>query len=255
MKELVKLEFRKLARSKSMYICLAIMLGFILLSAVAYKILIASAIDLGEVGAQFNNIDVISFTLTTLSNANFFIILGIIAAITFCFDFEEGTIKNIIARGYSRTSLFFAKVLNIICSTTFMFICSFAFSFGVGAIFFGVGNSNIASMLGLIGIQYLICLAYAMFFTFLSALIKKKAAAIAINIVAPLAVTVLLTVVDAIIKSETFSIANYWLDGMIINVSALGASTAFILTAIIGSLIYLAIFISLGVLVSRKTEV
>ena len=110
MQELLKLEFRKLTKQKSLYICLAIMLSLILLSAIVYKVLMSTSIDMGDFVTDLNNIDGIFFTLTTLSNADFFIILGIVVAITFCFDFEEHTIRNIFARGYSRTSLYFSKL-------------------------------------------------------------------------------------------------------------------------------------------------
>ena len=77
MKELLSLEFRKLSKQKSLYICLAIMLGLILLSAVAYKIILVSAVDMGDFADIMLDLNATKFTLMTISNANFLIIMGI----------------------------------------------------------------------------------------------------------------------------------------------------------------------------------
>lgn len=255
MKELIKLELRKLVKQKSLYICLAIMLVLILMSAIVYKVLMASAMDLGDLVTDMNNIDGIFFTLTTLSSADFLIIMGIVIAITFCYDFEEQTIKNIISRGYNRKSIYFSKVISILCATAFTFIVCFAFSFALGAIFFGLGDGNLLSMLGLIGLQFLVCLAYSMFFTFICAICKKMAIAITMNIVAPLVLTLVVTIADSAIRSETFKVADYWLDGMITNATTLSISTTSIIIALVGAVVYASIFITCGVLINKKTEV
>ena len=255
MKELLSLEFRKLSKQKSLYICLAIMLGLILLSAVAYKIILVSAVDMGDFADIMLDLNATKFTLMTISNANFLIIMGIVIAISYCYDFEEQTVKNIFARGYSRKSFYFAKMCSVLCSTAFLFIISFAFSFIMGAIFFGVGSDNILSMLGLIGLQLLACIAYSMAFLLVCTLFKKKASAIAINIVFPLILTVVLTLIDSIINAENFKIANYWLDGMITATSTLSADTTVVLITLIGSIVYCGIFTLLGMFVSKKIEV
>lgn len=254
MKELIKLEFRKLTKQKSLYICLAIMLTLALFAAITYKIMIASGINLGDMAPELSNVNGIFFTLTTLSNVDFFIIWGIVIAITYCYDFEEHTIKNIFAKGYSRTSLFFSKVIGILCATAFMFVCCFVFSFVVGTIFFGVGEGSLLSMLGLVGVQFLICLAYAAFFIFICAICKKMAMAIAINIVAPLVITLLLMLVDSIVKLSTIKVAGFWLDGMIGNLTTLGASLTSIVIGVVGAAIYFVIFIICGAVLSKETE-
>lgn len=257
MKELFKLEFRKLRKQKSMYICLAIMLCMIFLAAIVYKVLMASSvsIDMGDFMTDLNNVDAIFFTLTTISNADFFIVLGIVVAITFCFDFEEHTIRNIFAKGYSRTTSYFSKLVSIICSTAFMFVCCYVFAFGVGALFFGVGEGNLLTMLGLIGLQFLVCLAYATFFTFICVLCKKMSIAITVNIIAPLAIILLMMLADALVKFDTFKISGCWLDGMITNLSTLPASSTSIVLAVVGSIMYIAIFVTCGAILNRKTEV
>lgn len=254
MKELIKLEFRKLRKQKSLYICLGIMLALILMSAITYKILMASGMNLGDLPIDLSAVDGIFFTLTTLSNADFFIIIGIVIAITYCFDSEEHTIKNVFARGYSRSSLFFSKVLSIVCLTTFMFVCCYAFAFVVGTIFFGVGEGNLLSMLGLIGTQFLVCLAYSMFFTFICVLCKKMAVAIAMNIISPLVITLIATLADSLIKSDTIKVANFWLDGMINNISSLAATSTSIIIAIVGAVLYSAIFVFFGAMISKDVE-
>ena len=255
MKELLKLQLRKLTKQKSLYICLAIMLALVLLSAVAYKIMMASSISLGDIAPELSDVTGIFFTLTTLSNADFFIILGIVVAITYCYDYEEHTVKNIFAKGYSRTSLFFSKVISILCATAFMFVCCFVFAFAVGTIFFGIGEGNLLSMLGLVGIQFLICLAYSAFFVFICTICKKMAVAIAINIVAPLVISLVLMLADSIVKLSSLKIAGFWLDGMITNLTSLGASLTSILIGVVGAVLYFVIFIICGAVSSKETEV
>ena len=81
------------------------MLFLILLDAIIYKVLMNSEVDMGDIATQLKlyNMSGIFFTLATISNAEFFLIMGIIVAIIYCYDFEEQTIKNIFVKGYSKT--------------------------------------------------------------------------------------------------------------------------------------------------------
>ena len=93
-----------------------------------------------------------------------------------------------------------------------------------------------------------------MFFTFICVLCKKMAVAIAMNIISPLVITLIATLADSLIKSDTIKVANFWLDGMINNISSLAATSTSVIIAIVGAVLYSAIFVFFGAMISKDVE-
>ena len=257
MGNLLKLEMRKLSRQKSLYFCLVIMIFLILLDAIIYKVLMNSEVDIGDLATQLKlyNMSGIFFTLATISNADFFLIMGIIVAIIYCYDFEEQTVKNVFVKGYSRNALYFSKIISILCATLILFVGSFLFSFIIGTIFFGVGEGSILTMLGMIGLQLLVSFAYSLFFTLICVLCRKFVRSIIMTIVTPLVLTLVANLIDAIINSSKFKVFDYFMDGMIINLTSLSPGSTYIIIGIVCSVVYMAIFTLLGAIFSKKIEV
>ena len=98
MNRLIKLQFRNLFHSKLFYVCMGLTLvlnlglDFIVKGAGTIKVLP----------------QITSFLSSELS-----IISIIFVALFSCLDFNEGTTKNIIARGYTRTQFLLSKLFKI----------------------------------------------------------------------------------------------------------------------------------------------
>ena len=107
MKQLLKFEFRKLFRMKSLYICSAVIVLLTLFTFGALKIMemimtngeIMSAVGITELsvtGMEFLNAKYCM--VSALSGTDISILISIVVALLFCTDFSTGAIKNIVAK-------------------------------------------------------------------------------------------------------------------------------------------------------------
>lgn len=255
MNNLYKLEFKKLKRQKSIYICIAVLIGMLVLVAVALKITQSRFSDVEAFAPYLKDLSGFNFMLSAVSNSYYLLVIGIITAITYCADFEEQTVKNIFSRGYSRSTFYFAKLTSIWIICTIMYITTTAFAFLIGSIFFGVGSEDVLRCFTLIGIQYLACMGYMTFYVGVSALIRKNGGVIASNIIIPILIILVLGLIDAILNSDTFKAVDIWLDSFSNDMSKIDASTPRMIGCTIGSVIYIVAFIIIGNMISKKTEV
>ena len=129
MKNLIKLQFRNLFHNKLFYVCLIITLLSPILDFIA-EIVIPNIPSLAE------NIlkDGIKYTKVFPEFIDFLsggigLIGKIFIALFCCFDFTEGTTKNIIARGYSKTQFLLSKYITTTIGLFIMYIITFFLTF------------------------------------------------------------------------------------------------------------------------------
>ena len=111
MGNLLRFEFRKLFGQKSFYVCTLLLLLFVFLSAVLSKLIAENADD-----ASYPALMTVNILRSSLQSANLPLILGIFTALFVCTDHADGTIKNIYAKGYPRTAVYFSKLTAILAA-------------------------------------------------------------------------------------------------------------------------------------------
>lgn len=261
MKDLLRLEFRKLKRQKSFYIILAIMLIMVILSALTYKMLESVAEEMNEIGEAFG--ETFSATgesvlLGFLSSASFSLLSAIFVAIVVCDDYGSGIVKNIFSRGYSRADFYFAKLIYLFCATTIMFVLLLTVAGISGALLFGIGG-DVDKMIVLISTQYLACVATVAMYFFICSAIKKLGASIAAVIIAPSVFSLVLSLADTAINSdinsEKFKISDYFITSFTATLSDISVETSRIIICAVLSAAYAALFIILGYNCCKRTEV
>lgn len=256
MKDLLRLEFRKLKRQKSFYIILIIMLAFTVISMLTTKLLAGLADQINEIGEEFGETFSVageSLLLGFLSACNFSLLTAIFVGIVVCDDYENHIIKNIFARGYSRSDFYFAKFIYLVVATSIMFIISVAFSAVLSELLFGI-NGDIGKIALLISLQYLASLAGVSLYFFISVAVKKLGGAIALNIIAPSIVSLLLALADTAIKTEKFSLTDYWFTSFTNTLSDIAVDTTKIIVCGVLSVAYLLVFMLLGYKFNERTE-
>lgn len=261
--KLLQFELFKLRKQKSLYICSAIILAGLFLSVAASFVLTRT---LGGLDGLFEEeIPVptaVDMVLSAVSAADFTLIAGIFIALYVCGDYSQKTIKNIYSRGFSRSDVYFAKLIICVGYVVIMYIITELFALAVGSAFFGFepqGGNIFWLLLG----QLFVCIASASFCYAIANIIKKTGVVLAIVILVPVALTVILTLVDTvikvymadIIKIENFALSDYWLDGMLMVLADAKASVTKIVVSCILPVIYAALFLTAGYLVNRNTEV
>ncbi len=249
MKNLLKFELFKLRKQKSLYICSALILVLLLLEMLLS--LLANKVFGDEYMPIPTAIDVV---LSAVSASDFTLIAGVFIAIYVCGDFGQQTIKNIYSRGFSRTEVYFVKLIICVAYTVAMFIITELFSLAMGSAFYGFAaqEGHIFSLL--LG-QFLACIAFTTFAFAVCHLIKRTGIAIVVIIFVPQVLTLILSLLDIIIRADNFKLAYYWLNGTITSLSYSDASVTTIVVGCILPVVYGAIFVTGGFFLNRKSEV
>ena len=215
MMNLLRLEFRRLFRAKSFYICTVISLVMILISAATTKMVLNMASSAEEFGEAFGSMlqTPTSFSLLkSTASSSLTMVLAIFLSIFVTEDYTSDTIKNVYSKGHSRDRVFFAKCISAFAASIIMILVCALFSFALGKIFFGEvgtpGKNYASSLLA----ELVILLAYVSLFFTIAIAFKKTGTSIAVSIIGPLLVGLLLTLGNTMIKSDDVNLSDYWLD-------------------------------------------
>lgn len=267
MGNLLKFEFRKLRKHKSFYICTAIMVALLLMTALLLNFIKGIASDLPEEPSEDGvNISVsvdegaskfvtLDFVVGALSNASFVTIVGIFAVLFLCNDYEQQTIKNIFARGYSRQTVCLSKLVALFVGATVMFAAVEVAAFVIGGIYFGFDGMDGSKLPAVLGVQYLTAMANVSFAFAIASAIRKNGGAIAAVIVAPSVIELVLNLADSYLKLEDFSLIDLWLSSFLSDLSDVAVSTERMATCAVASVAYIALFATVGLAVHKKIEV
>lgn len=258
MKDLLRLEFRKLRTQKSFYICLAIMLAMILITGITYKVVLEympeTANAMETEGGETLPKTFSGFLLSFVSAGMFSMLTAIFVSIVVCDDYDNQIVKNIYSRGYSRENCYFAKLVYVLAVTTFMFLCALIFAAAIGGAFFGF-NGVSGKMFILLGGQYVVCMSGVAFSFAIASAIKKLGATIAANIIIPMIVPLLLALADTVLKTDGFKIEELWVSSFLTSLTNIEEVTGRIVACVLGAVAYTAAFIAAGYAVNRKTEI
>lgn len=242
------------------------MLGLIFLSAVTMNLMYEVSQNLIEVTDEvsitsdiYSGLSGLYMLSTALSNSNFTIVFAVFISLFVCGDYTNGTLKNVIARGYGRIPIYVSKYLvSLIAATIYTIIC-WAVGFFSGTVLWGVGslpsNETTLNFAVILLIQLLSAYAYTSMFFLIAALLKKTGGSIAVGIIAPVVIVMIISLLDVLTNEKTFSFADYWLDNCFINISATSVPSDIMLRCFVCFLIYTVIFSVAGHLIGTRNEV
>ena len=251
MLQLIKFEFRKIFRSKYMYIIFGIGLVVTLLTVSLIGFTNAMLEELGQPTVPYSGYYAGKSALTSA----FALMTGIFVGIFACEDFSQGTNKNIIGKGYNRLSLFYSKYIVSLILCVGYAIILVLLSLGLGYAIYGDGGMSVDDNVAVIFICQLVCvIAYHAFFFAVSYSLARTAPAIVINIVVPSVLEIIIAIIDILINSEEFLLANFVIDGALANLSATYTNTDIILPSMLVLVGYIALSNGLGILFARKKQ-
>ena len=251
MLKLIKFEFRKVFRSKYLYIIFGIGLFITLVTIPMIWLANSVLAEIGEPTVPYSGYYAGKTALTSC----FALMTGIFIGIYACEDFAQGTNKSIIGKGYNRLALFYSKYLvSLILLVGYAIILVLA-SLGLGYAIYGDGGMSVDDNVAVIFLGQLLCvIAYHAFFFAVSYSIGKTAAAIAINIVVPAVLEVIIAIIDVLINSEDFLLQNFVIDGALANLSSTFTNTDILLPSMLVLLGYIAICNGLGILIAQRKQ-
>ena len=249
MKVLLTFEYRKLFRQKSFYVCGILLLAFVFFSAAVSRL---AADNAQEIAAPLPT--AIGMLRTALQGANATPIIGIFAALFVCGDHADGALKNIYAKGYTRTSVYFSKLIAAFSASVIFCFVTWCGAFIAGRIFFETGTGLERNTIAALAAQLLTVFGYTALFFALAAIIKKTGGSIAACIVGPMLFAILFTAADSVINSETIALSDYWLDGLFSGLMQPSAINRTVLLSALLSLAYAAVFTAVGCMFHKKSQ-
>ena len=138
MSKLLRFEFHKLFRQKSFYICTALLL-VINLYTISYAY---------DNGGRSTGLICMS---AAVCSTDFTMLFGIFTALFTCDDYANGTIRNILSRGFTRTQVYFAQLITVIVAAVIAVLLVWAATFTAGTLCWRDGlndfNSTVLSTL------------------------------------------------------------------------------------------------------------
>lgn len=167
--------------------------------------------------------------------------------------------KNVIAKGYGRVPIYASKyIVSLVAATVYTVFCWLT-GFLSGTALWGAGSlpedQTGWGFIAILLLQLLAVYAYTSLFFLISSLLKKTGGAISVSIVAPLVIVMLLSLLDALIHSDSFSVADYWLDNCFVSISAVSVPSDLMVRSLVCLLAYTIVFAVVGHLVGNKNEV
>lgn len=248
MGKLIHFEFRKLFQQKSFYICNMVILLFVFLSIIMSKIIYEQTAEGIDIPTTMD------FIKTALTSGNVILIVSILIALFTCEDYNEGTIKNSYARGYSRTQVYLSKWMVVSTASVITCLVCWIGTYGIGSIFFEMGNVHLFNWVSVLLCQLFGLLCYTSLFFTISIFFKKTGGAIAGCIISPMIFSILFTTINSLLSQEKFNLNDYWLESLMGDLTSplVSNHTMFVACGLMG--LYMIVFVGIGLMINRKQE-
>lgn len=260
--KLIQFEMRKLFRSKAFWICMLVALAIIGMSLATIAHMSktnSSSMSVGSDGngmvLSMNNENTFSgiYVLSSVLNIQIPLILSVFIPLFVASDFVQGVIKQLITRGYSKNAVLESKCLSSFIATT-VITCVCLLTAGIiGTGIWGFGGDVTGKYVLTIFAQFLVLCAYSSFYLMLSVLIRKTGIAIAISVVSMTVLNMLVSLLTNVFKES--KIADYHLPNMLANISNVDVPSDSIKIALIASLIYIVLFISVSFIHFHRKDI
>ena len=263
MGKLLKLEYRRLFSAKSFYICAAVSLALILISALISRLLLnmLSEIEMEgvegmeEIGATALQAPTSLSLLKGIGSSSLTLILAIFTTIFVTEEYTGDVIKNIYAKGYSRDTVYFAKYLSSLSGTLLILVADAVFSIVLGKTLFGEFGSAGTNYLSSLFAILVVIIGYHTIYFMIANTIRKTGGAIALSILGPIVIDLLLNLGSTLIKkSEDVDLSAYWLPGRLSLLEAADVPSKEVWISFLVAGIVILAFGAAGFFLNRKRE-
>ena len=247
MARLLKFEFRKLTRMKSFYICLLISLAFSALMVVS-QVFLSDA-----TGAADNSKLAFASLAAAPNNGQLVILLAVFVSLFICSDYTEGTIKNIISRGYSRSQVYVAQYVTMIVTGLIFAILNMVFGFVLTAAFLGLGKP-IEHMIPIVLIDLLLVIGCVSLYHFFAVLFRRNGGSIAMGILFPICIGIVISILTLLVKREDLNLGVLELSNCMSILAGAAVTTKEIVLVALSGLVYSVLFGVAGFFTIRRRE-
>ncbi len=275
---LLSAEFYKLRKSKAVYIGILVAAALALLlygslvmidkinqgevaNGTAGVVVSQSGESMGADGAAKSMMEEIGVigVLQQMFGGHF---VGIIAAVLVSIfvirEFSAGTIKNLVGKGYSRSTIFFAKMIPTLTLMLVFEAAVAAVTICMGIPFMGWDLFSVTvweDVAVYVGLQFLFGAVVAVIYLLVGELTRNLAAGISVSIGVLLFSTTLTAGLDLVFHGMAVKPSEYWVLDLMSTCPIADFPTEFIVRGVVVSLVWFLIAAVLGVLHFRKADV
>lgn len=268
MLNLLRGEFLKLKKGRNIWVCLIvtvifIMFFYLMLNLVNYIQVSESAqssigVEADEVGgAIWNHLNILDVTQQVLGGIGV-ILTAVFACIFVIGEYNNGSIKNIVGKGYPRWKIFVAKYITAVVVSAFLLLFMVVVTFIFGLLIVGVESINISFLYELsvyAGIEIILGASFIGIIVLISELTRSIGAGITISMGIIIFSTLLTAVLDLICHSLSIKPSNYWLLDLYESCPVIGIDSSFVIRAVIISFVWIAISMTLGIVHFQKADI
>lgn len=168
-------------------------------------------------------------------------------------EFGYGTIRNKIAKGFSRAKIYFAKWLSLVIATIGLILLMVVIQSITTILIYGISPITM-EMIRIILIEILLYMALVSIFFMVGMMVRKKVAMIAINILIITIGSSILSFFSFLLK-DSIILTRYWIPSLITQMGNLDISQQTIQTSVVVAIVYLIITMILGVQSFKRKDI
>lgn len=271
---LLRGEFFKLKKGKNIWVCLIVIVVFVLFLYVTLEMVnhiqeientktniggnVTVGVSVPEGGSGvWSELGIIDMTQQVLGGIGA-ILTAVFACIFVIGEFNNGSIKNIVGKGYSRWKIFAAKYITAVAVAAFMLLFMVIATFIFGVIIIGTENINASFLYDLsvyAGIEIILGASLTGIMVVVSECTRNLGAGITISMGIIMFSSFLSSGLDLLCHSLHFKPSDYWLMDLIGNCPVTGVDSGFVIRAIVMSFVWIALSMALGIVHFQKTDI
>lgn len=275
---LLSAEFYKLRKGKALFVGLLIVAALVVMLYVS--LMMIDKINSGEISngtggvIVFENGETVAGELGTESmmqkigidgvlqqifSGHFVgLILAVIVSIFVVREFGTGAIKNLVGKGYSRSTIFLSKLLSTVVLSMVFQVAAAMISILIGIPFLGSEGLSIINWTDIAiytGLQILFGITAAGIFVLMGELTRNLAAAIAVSIGVLLFSTSATALLDLLCHQIGFEPTKYWFLDLMSSCPLTEFDTEFLVRSVLVSIVWFVVAAVLGVLHFQRADV
>lgn len=278
MLNLLSAEFYKLRKSKAIYIGILVAAALVLL--LYGSLVMIDKINQGEVAngtvgvtvsqvgggmgtdgasqSMMQEIGVIGVLLQMFGGHFVGIIAAVLVSIFVIREFSTGTIKNLVGKGYSRSTIFFAKMIPVIVLMLVFETVVAAVTICMGIPFMGweLFSATVwEDVVVYVGLQLMFGAVIAIIYMLAGELTRNLAAGISVSIGVLLFSTTLTAGLDLVFHGMEVKPSEYWILDLVSSCPVADFPAEFMVRGVLVSIVWFLIATVLGILHFRKADV
>lgn len=206
----------------------------------------------------FDEIGVLDIQQQMFSGDFMALIIAIFCSIFIVSEYGCGTFKNIVGKGYSRSSIYLSRLIAAIAAVIVLILFGMVINLLCGAIFVGPEGftgtfwKDLAVYMGL---QIVIASALSAVFILAGEFCRNMGGSISIGIGIAIFSMLLTSALDMVFIHTDFTPSEYWLMDMSVRCPVTGFETDYVIKTILISAVWLAAAAAVGMWHFRKADI